>query len=176
MLNEQPSSKTVQDKWIAVAIWGALLAALVYTSANATVLAFGGSITSYLRSLASPAEFDNTSGVVVAIGGLAATIAVVIQLIKAWQKFGDLTHDLIAAYAKSNKSEGSNAIFSDMLVFQVPEDEPRGAEEGDGQETELDPDESESSSVSEVLRPLAYSWAIILIAPPLISVISLFLE
>ena len=118
MSNEQPSSKTLQDKWIAVAIWGALLAALVYTSANATVLAFGGSITSYLRSLASPAEFDNTSGVVVAIGGLAATIAVVIQLIKAWQKFGDLTHDLIAAYAKSNKSGAQMRSFLICWYFK----------------------------------------------------------
>lgn len=161
----------LHDKWMAMVIWLALLVAVIYTSTNGTVLSYAGSLTNYLRNFATADLLDNPFRapiLLVVIGGLICTGLFIHQLVTAWLKFAELTRDLVVAYAKMSQGEAVNTIFMDWLIFS-------NAVEVNSDETakydEVDPDEAESSAVSDILRPLAFAWALILIAPPLLSLV-----
>ncbi len=168
MTNEQPPSR-LHDKWLAVAIWAMLLIVLIYSSANGMALAFGGSVGSYLQFMSSRPDFGGDLRLIVlAFSETVITLAFLSQLIKAWLKFADLSHDLIIAYAKASNPEGENIVFMGWLVFESPDNDEADKEEN----TSFSPEDSTSSSISEVLRPLAYAWAINLISPSLIAVVN----
>jgi len=167
-----PPTRSTHDKWISLTIWISLLVALVYTSVNTINLAYGGSVSTIVRSL-SPglSPMSPTSANLVAIGILITAAALVYQLFRTWQKFADLTHDLIVAYAKS--AEGD--IFLEWLNFRWMEAQRTQENHPSDEKMQVAPDESDGSAVSEVVIALAYVWAILLIAPSLIATAITFL-
>lgn len=159
-----------RDRWIAVVMWIAVLTALVYTSGYATFLGFGGSITSFFQQLAVLGQAgQGISELPLLITTLLAMLLLVSQIILAWRRFAAFTNDLIVSYARPDQAGSMNAPFFDLLIWDLPANEDTIDDET---ETELDPDQADSTSVSDVLKPLGFAWVIILLTPPVLSIVA----
>jgi hypothetical protein len=164
-----PSSQRATDRWIAVIMWTVLFAVLVYTSGYATLLGFGGSITTFFQRLATldlTGSSQSSNGLVFSAATLLVLVVLISQILVAWRRFAALTNDLIVSYARGDASAGSP--FFDLLIWNMS-----GKDDTDDEtESELDPDEADSTSVSDVLGPLGIAWIIILLAPSVLGIIT----
>ena len=161
------------NKWIAGAVWLALLGTLIYTSSAGLNLSFGGTLSNYVRFLANPlttAGDQNAGTTFLAVGGLVVTVVFVVLILNAWLKFASLTHQMIISYAAADRPQGGDSIFYDMLDFEPDAAEDTDSEANNGVTAEPDPARSESSSVSDVIRGIAFTWAVVLLALPVISI------
>lgn len=156
-----PSSS--YDKWVPIVLWLALLAGLLYTSVSGTALAMGGSITNLMQSQLSLEQTgENQRGMTtLEIVNLALMAVLLSQVVNAWLKFVSLTDELIVAYAGASTFEGQKTLFSHLLVFD-PSLGLEAQEGGDFEEAELDPEDAHGTLVGDVIRPLAFTWAIII--------------
>lgn len=154
-------------------IWIAVLTALVYTSGYATFLGFGGSITSFFQRLSTAIgqTGQSSSDLIVLATTLLAMVLLVSQILLAWRRFAAFTNDLIVSYARPEYLNTANTPFFDLLIWDVPDHEDIEDNE-DEAEAELDPDRADSSSVSDVLKPMSFAWAIILLTPPVLSIVA----
>jgi len=171
MTNEQPSSKSY-EKWLAIAVWLALLAALLYTSGRSTTLVLGGSLSNFLQLQGMIRQMGNGEGgfTILAVINLVLVAVLVSQIVGAWLKFVTLTTELVISYAQT-EAEQKGSLFFDLLVFPMLSDY-----EGDGDEDETEPDpvNADSTLVSDVLQPLAYAWVIIILTPAMVTVANVF--
>jgi len=60
-------------------------------------------------------------------------------------------------------------VFSDLLNFPEP------LEEADGEDTDLDLDEAEGTLVGDMVRHLAFAWAVLLLIPAAIVAVGALL-
>jgi hypothetical protein len=171
MTNEQPSSKSY-EKWLAIAVWLALLAALLYTSGRSTTLVLGGSLSNFLQLQGMVRQVGSDGGgfTILAVVNLVLVAILVSQIVGAWLKFASLTTELVISYAQT-EAEQQGSLFSDLLVFPMLSDYE---ETGDEDKTELDPADADSTLVSDVLQPLAYAWVIIILTPAIVTVTNVF--
>ena len=173
MTNEQPSSKSYDksyEKWLAIAVWSALLAALLYTSGRSTTLVLGGSLSNFLQLQGMIRQVGSDEGgfTILAVINLVLVAVLVSQIVGAWLKFVSLTTELVISYAQT-EAEQKGTLFFDLLVFPMLSDY-----EGDEDETELDPIDADSTLVSDVLQPLTYAWVIIILTPAIVTVANVF--
>lgn len=170
MQPERPLLKS-HNRWIASVMWVVLLVVLVFTSANGSTFAFGGTLATALRFLNNPPDSANSQGgsLIFAVVSLALTGAIVYQLLRAWLNFVDMTHQLVISYAAAEQPSGTDSVFTDMLEFSEPDAMEGDQESEAAAANEPDPADSDSSSMSNVLKPLAYAWIIILLSPSVIA-------
>jgi len=171
MTNRKHSPKS-HDKWMAVLIWLALLAGLVYTSGSSATLVFGGSMTNLVRTQVSLNQVGmNGDGVTIGdIAHLVFVAALLSQLVNAWLKFVTLTNELIVANAGTGGSGEMGELFLSFLLFETSIDyEEQGDDE---REEKLDPEDADGTLVGDVVRPLAYAWVIMIGSPAVISMVS----
>ncbi|MBN1426793.1 MAG: hypothetical protein JXB07_00315 [Anaerolineae bacterium] len=160
------------DRWIAVIMWIAVLVALVYTSGYATFLGFGGSITSFFQQLAMLGQArQSISNLPLLITTLLAMLLLVSQIILAWHRFAAFTNDLIVSYARTDRVGSINVPFFDLLIWDLPENED-AIDSEDQTGIEFDPEQADSTSVSDVLKVLGFAWVIILLTPPVLSIVA----
>jgi len=167
-MNEEKKQPRPEQYWIPALIWVALLAALVYTSTTSAQSILSGTQNFIILSINTGIQ-----GGAVQILYFILTVALIFFLGNAWLKFASLTTDLIAAMAGSQAFAKAGALFSYWLVlFESRIDE----EMEEGQGTDWEPEDVETTYVTGVVRWLAYSWAVLILSPGLISVVITYIQ
>lgn len=168
--DESPSRS--HHRWIAMGMWLALLAATLMTSKYAmTGVTTGGYLWQLWSQLAqsqyapSAAPAGSATATAMAIVGSVLALTAIVLIVIAWLKFAWLTQELIVSYAWLEQQEEESTIFSDLL--KLPETGDQGIEGAD--EPELD--QAEGTLVSDIVRYLAFAWAVMLVIPPAIVVV-----
>jgi len=166
MEEEQLASRRL-PLWMGFGVWVAMLAALLVTSKYAvSMISTGGflwqmwsQVATSAYTAASDQAFSPTAAAMV-MAGSALTLVAVVLIGSAWLKFATLSHSLIVSYAWLEQGEGESTVFSDLLNF------PEAGDEGDGEEADLDLDQAEGTLVGDMVRHLAFAWAVLLLIPP----------
>jgi hypothetical protein len=165
MEEEQLTSRPL-PLWMGFGVWVAMLAALLVTSKHAvSMISTGGYLWQLWSQMATSAytaaghqAFSSTAAAMV-MAGSAFILAAVVLIGSAWLKFATLSHSLIVSYAWLEEEEGGSTVFSDFLNF------PKAMEEGDEEEADVDLDQAEGSLVGDMVRHLAFAWAVMLLIP-----------
>jgi hypothetical protein len=124
-------------------MWLGLLAALVYTSEYGASLRDVFNYFSF-ATIGGTSRIDNTltTFVTLVLRGVLA-----FQLIRAWLRFATFTINLLIAYSKYDPLDNERNVFAQMLTFSRPDSTVP------------------NSYITDVLRPVAYAWAIIVVTP-----------
>ena len=162
--------------WIGLGTWLAMLAAILITSKYAVSAVTTGGYLWQVWSQLAPSQYTAASAqavspaaVAMVLAGSALTLAAMVLIVSAWLKFATLSHSLIVSYAWLEQQTEESSIFSDLLNF--PETRDEGAEE----EADLDLDKAEGTLVGDIVRYLAFSWAVLLVIPPAIVAVGALL-
>jgi hypothetical protein len=133
-------------------MWLGLLAALIYTSANGVSATVRTGFVS-VSGITQP-NIARTREVILLFVTLVMLALLGWQLVTAWLRFGQLTVNLLTAYARPDPDDN---VFAKMLFLSRPNQVVA------------------TSYLSEVLRPIAYSWVIIVITPSLSQFVTMLL-
>lgn len=172
----------INEKWIAIIIWAALLYLLFLTTSNGAVTGFGGNVRNFYASFFASGLFPdrgvavNTSAVSTAVVTLVMAVVLVYQLFDAWLKFIHLTNALLIAFVQSTLPGDHNPILFELLNFQTSrktENITENNEDENEEVVETDPEEAIGSLVGGVLKAVAISWVIMILTPGIIILISL---
>jgi hypothetical protein len=179
MEEERPPSSSF-PLWMGFGVWVAMLAALLRTSQYAaTTFTTGGYLwqlwsqmipsgyTSGYTAASEQALSPTTVAVMIVVS--AMMLAVVVLIGSAWLKFVTLSHHLIVSYAWLEQEDEESTMFFDLLNF------PATGEEGAEEEVDLDLDKAEGTLVGDIVRYLAYCWAVLLLMPPVIVAVGAWL-
>lgn len=148
-----PSPAVLRDvRWLTVAIWGALLLALVVSSAYGIKTFTEGSIAS--RYIGIPLNGPETNQRLAAVAGSAASVAAALLLFAAWRAFAIATNTLINALATSSDANDDIPAASEWM-----------AESASGPLV---------SMAGEVVRFLGPAWAVMVVTPAVIGLVTAF--
>ena len=171
MASEESPSRS-HHRWIAFGMWLALLAATLMTSKFAiSPVTTGGYLwqlwTQFASSQYAPsgASTGSPTATAMAIVGSVLALTAIVLILIAWLKFAWLSQELIVSYAWLEQQEEESTIFSDLL--KLPETGDQGIEGAD----EPDLDQAEGTLVSDIVRYLAFAWAVLLVIPPAMVVV-----
>jgi hypothetical protein len=148
---EPASPSALRDtRWIAAAMWGAALVALLATSGAAV----GGLLWPFGVGL--PGSFvsyggDEDSQDLVASAGLIVTIGIALVLIVSWWAFARATHGLIAALSDSSDTAEDAPVPGTWL-----------AQEGG------------RSALSDMATYLGVTWALVVLRPAVVMTLAVF--
>ncbi len=145
-----PASFRLSERWLAFALWLAVLGVLVITSGYAVSTPNRSGWVSYFPNPQPSAVWSAQIAIVIETF-LAVVLAFI--LANAWFKFVGFTLYLLIALSKQDQDE--QPIFGQMLKLSRPDKTMPG------------------SYLTDVLHPLAYGWAVIIIAPVLPSLVAL---
>lgn len=167
------SQQKTQEKWITTVIWLAVLGALVYTSGYAvSIVASISGMANLMKSWADSGLYGvmprSNNGITVFAGVIGTAIAAY-HLLNSWTKFATVTNELLVAYARSKKADIQETVFDSLLVF-----EDLGREDT-SEETELNPDDANSTLISDVIKPLGIAWIALLATPALVGLLGALL-
>jgi hypothetical protein len=153
----QNMSRT-QERWIALLLWGGLLILLLISTITIADLASRGQ---WINSNIWTSYFPGQQGSVIprttidaiAIVQLILAIYVAANMLRAWFRFGQLSLQLSIAYSRVETEESSRTLVAHFLTLKRPTDATPG------------------SYITDVLRPLAYAWAVTIIWPAILTLI-----
>lgn len=181
----------INEKWIVIIIWTALLTLLYFTTANGAVTGFGGNVRDFYASFFTNGGFPSESLPIKPIMVATSVVALVLsgvlvyQLFDAWSKFISLTNQILIAFVESSMPGERNPILFELLNFRLPKEEEK-PEQGNELDVKDDiedqpeeevietaPDQAIGSVIGSVLKAVAISWAIIIVTPGIIILVSL---
>lgn len=139
-------------RWLTAAIWGALLIALVVSSAYGIKTFTEGSIAS--RYIGIPVNGPETNQRLAAIAGSAASAVAALLLFAAWRAFAAATNTLVTALATSSDGDDDTPAASEWV-----------AREASG---------TLVSMAGEVVRFLGSAWAVMVVTPAVIGLVTAF--
>lgn len=175
-MEERQQSSASAHTWMGLGLWVAMLAALLITSMHAVSAVTTGGYLWQVWSQLAPSQYTDVSAqavsptaVAMVLAGSALTLVVVVLIGSAWLKFATLSHSVIVSYAWLEQKAEESSIFLDLLNFRETGDE--GAEE----EADLDLDKAEGTLVGDIVRYLAFAWAVLLLIPPAIVAVAALL-
>ena len=150
-----------QERWIALALWSGLFAALLLSSimiagfAARTNSVLNPAWVSYFPA-SGPQSVDirsqtPTIGSFVLLAQIVMAVFVAINVVRAWLRFGQLTLQLVIAYSKVDSDDSRRTIIAQFLTLKRPTDSIPG------------------SYLTDCLRFLAYAWGVIIIWPAVLA-------
>lgn len=174
-MSEPTSSVIVHDqraRWIGIAVWFGLLVALGCTSYIAALTFSENHL--YFNLLAFSVQENglsiSTDGANrdrgIAVMSIAIECAIVICLIVAWLRFVLFSRNMVLSLAWLEQQEKETTLFSDMLIAE-------GGENTATDRSEPDTYNTEQTTMSEVLRFLAYSWGCLLAWNPILLLVNM---
>lgn len=187
----------INEKWIVIIIWVALLTLLYFTTANGAVAGFGGNVRNFYISFFASGLFPDETVVinpvayVTAFVTLGISIILVFALLDAWSKFVRFTNQILIAFVQSSLPGERNPILFELLNFKARKEEKstendeteedeataeamaEAAAEEEVEVIETDPDDAIGSMLGSVLKAIAACWVIMILTPGIIMFISL---
>jgi len=151
------------DKWIAAIIWIALLVANLATSIIAVSSVMSG-LSVFYSAFSAMGQYGASDSTGMSILGITIgilTLGAIVLILNAWLRFVRLSGALIISYAWLEEQSEESTIFSDLLVYPTNDERLEKDDEG-----EPDLENAESTLVSDVIRYLAYAWAVMLAIIP----------
>lgn len=149
-----PASPTAlrDARWLAAALWGGLLLALLFTSAKGIESFTQGSITAryFNIELQGRSAPDENS---LAVTGLVLSGLTALALLAGWYQFVRATQALLVAYGYSGR-EGEEPSPAEWLT----------TDDGDGNRTML----------SDVLQYVGVAWAVMIVTPAILGAARVF--
>lgn len=152
------------EKWMATIIWVALLIALMVTS----LYAWQTTATNSILNVNNPIwqgirDTPNDDTRLVDWLSLIFNGGVAVLMVLSWLRFADMSSDLFKAFAEGE------APFARMLIYPLTYAE-------DNDENETNPDEAENSVLGGLIRNLGFTWVLIILIPPVMSILTKVLE
>jgi len=153
-----PPHPKLSDRWLALIIWLGILLALIFTSGEGAALAIQvGTITEYTIIQANGTTTHSPYQIRVAVILLALLIVLVFFIFRAWTQFASFTLNLLMAYSKEDSDDPGRTIFAKFLILKPNWVMP-------------------STPISDVVRSLAYAWAVLVVVSFLPSIGVLLLQ
>lgn len=180
-MNDPANPVRLNEKWIVIILWISLLGLLYLTTSNGAIVGFGGNVRDFYAAYFSNGMFPgneitiNQVVYVTAAISIAMALVLAILLFDAWTKFISLTNQLLIAFVQSTISGESNPILFELLDFPLIQEENNLSKDIETDEEVFDtkPDEAIGSMIGSVLKAIALSWLVIILAPHVIVLVSL---
>lgn len=151
----------VQEKLIAGIVWVGMLLALAITSLQALATIARSGMGQLVLAFVQNRDALTSSGLdIFAYVALALILVAIVILIFAWLRFANLTNEVIIAI--SAPRDDTEPVFSSFLDLS---DVAETTEEG--QENVY---EAKGSMFGDMIRLLAFVWAVLLVISPIISI------
>lgn len=159
------------DKWLATAIWLALLVAVLVTSnygLGAIVTSnFLATITYWQAQFGIQSDASDFTFKLTLLVSVIFAVVAIANIVLAWLRLAHMGRRLIISFAWLEEQGEDSTIFSDLLEYDTIVDEED--EEPDYPDLDL----VEGSYVSSVVRYLALAWAFLLGSSPAVYLITL---
>lgn len=161
-MSDQPNSEQMEPaspaalrdtRWLAGAIWGALLLALVVTSGYGITSFAQGSISS--RYIGLPLSGDDApSAKVAALAGIVLSAIAALLILAAWRAFAKATNALVGALADASDATDDQPAPGDWIVA-----DPRGVV---------------LTMAGEVVQFVGAAWAVMVVTPAILGLATAF--